>query len=108
MKIHEFQGKQLFRAAGIPVPEGIAVKTADEAADAFRRLGGKIAVVKAQIHAGGRGKGAIKTNPDQRSLEPGLPSNQAQLLLGAWPAKQSGSQVLRRKQYLVRTSSSAT
>jgi succinyl-CoA synthetase beta subunit len=69
MKIHEFQGKQLLRDAGLAVPAGIVARTADEAAAAFDQLGGKIAVVKAQIHAGGRGKGTIKTNPQQRGVQ---------------------------------------
>jgi succinyl-CoA synthetase beta subunit len=69
MKIHEFQGKALLRQAGISVPAGVAAKTPDEAAAAFDQLGGKLAVVKAQIHAGGRGKGTIKGNESQRGVE---------------------------------------
>src|SRR5690606_3398770 len=69
MKIHEFQAKQLFRDAGIAVPRGIVAETPDEAAKAFEELGGSLAVVKSQIHAGGRGKGTIKTNPQQRGVE---------------------------------------
>lgn len=69
MKIHEFQGKQLFREAGIAVPRGIVADTPEAAAKAFTELGGSLAVVKAQIHAGGRGKGTIKTNPDQHGVE---------------------------------------
>ncbi|MEQ9407182.1 MAG: ADP-forming succinate--CoA ligase subunit beta [Fuerstiella sp.] len=65
MKIHEFQAKSLFRAAGVAVPEGIVAKTPDEAAAAFEKLGGELAVVKSQIHAGGRGKGRFKEYPDQ-------------------------------------------
>jgi len=57
MKIHEYQAKDLFRRSGIPVPAGSACRTAAEAAAAFTRLGQPLAVVKAQIHAGGRGKG---------------------------------------------------
>ncbi|MEJ7592677.1 MAG: ADP-forming succinate--CoA ligase subunit beta [Planctomycetaceae bacterium] len=68
MKIHEYQAKQLFRAAGVAVPQGIVAKTADEAAKAFETLGGPIAVVKSQIHAGGRGKGTFKETPDQRGV----------------------------------------
>ncbi|EMI20470.1 succinyl-CoA synthetase, beta subunit [Rhodopirellula maiorica SM1] len=68
MKIHEYQGKQLFRKAGVPVLEGHVAKTADEAAAAFDKLGGSIAVVKAQIHAGGRGKGTIIDTPEQRGV----------------------------------------
>ncbi len=68
MKIHEYQAKQLFRAAGVAVPQGIVAKTADEAALAFENLGGPIAVVKSQIHAGGRGKGTFKESPQQRGV----------------------------------------
>lgn len=68
MKIHEYQAKQLFRDAGVAVPEGIVAKTADEAAKAFEELGGSIAVVKSQIHAGGRGKGRFKEHPDQAGV----------------------------------------
>ncbi len=68
MKIHEYQAKQLFRAAGVPVPEGIVAKTPDEAAAAFEKLGGTLAVVKSQIHAGGRGKGRFKEHPEQRGV----------------------------------------
>lgn len=69
MKIHEYQAKELFRQAGIHVLEGYVARTPDEAADAFRRLGGQLAVVKAQIHAGGRGKGTIQDNPAQRGVQ---------------------------------------
>lgn len=65
MKIHEYQAKELLKAAGVTVPEGIVAKSADEAAAAFEQLGGELAVVKAQIHAGGRGKGRFKEHPDQ-------------------------------------------
>ena len=57
MKIHEYQGKQLLAAAGVTVPRGIVARTPDEAAAAFTELSGEIAVMKSQIHAGGRGKG---------------------------------------------------
>jgi succinyl-CoA synthetase beta subunit len=69
MKIHEFQAKEILRKAGVAVPRGVVARTPDEAAAAFRQLGGKIAVVKAQIHAGGRGKGTIKTNPAQHGVQ---------------------------------------
>ena len=68
MKIHEFQAKELFRQAGVPVLEGIVAKTPDEAVAAYEKLGGKVAVVKSQIHAGGRGKGTVEGNPDQRGV----------------------------------------
>ena len=57
MKIHEYQAKRLLRALGVAVPRGHLALTPTEAEGAFRELGGPLAVVKAQIHAGGRGKG---------------------------------------------------
>jgi len=57
MKIHEYQGKEIFRKYGLPTPRGIAAFSVDEAVAAAQKLGGKVWVVKAQIHAGGRGKG---------------------------------------------------
>ena len=57
MKIHEYQGKELLRQFNIPVPNGIPVFSVDEAVAAAEKLGGPVWVVKAQIHAGGRGKG---------------------------------------------------
>ncbi len=57
MKIHEYQGKELLRAHGVPVPRGYPAFTVQEAVEAAQKLGGKVWVVKAQIHAGGRGKG---------------------------------------------------
>jgi succinyl-CoA synthetase beta subunit len=57
MKIHEYQGKELFRQFGVPTPRGRACFTVDEAVAAAAQLGGQVWVVKAQIHAGGRGKG---------------------------------------------------
>src|SRR6476646_9440080 len=57
MKIHEYQGKAILKEYGVPVPRGIVARTPDEAEAAARELGTDIVVVKAQIHAGGRGKG---------------------------------------------------
>lgn len=57
MKIHEYQAKALLREFGVPVPRGIVARTPEEAEAAARELGTQIVVVKAQIHAGGRGKG---------------------------------------------------
>ena len=57
MKIHEYQGKELLRNFDVPVPRGYPAFTQQEALEAAQRLGGKVWVVKAQIHAGGRGKG---------------------------------------------------
>jgi succinyl-CoA synthetase beta subunit len=61
MNLHEYQSKQLFAEYGIPVPEGVPAETADAAAAATETLGGDLWVVKAQVHAGGRGKaGGVK------------------------------------------------
>jgi succinyl-CoA synthetase beta subunit len=57
MKIHEYQGKQLLKKFGVTVPRGIHCTTVEDAVKAAETLGGKVWVVKAQIHAGGRGKG---------------------------------------------------
>ena len=57
MKIHEYQGKELLKRFGVVVPRGIFCLSVDEAVKAAQSLGGKVWVVKAQIHAGGRGKG---------------------------------------------------
>jgi succinyl-CoA synthetase beta subunit len=57
MKIHEYQGKEIFRRFGVPVPRGFPALSVDEAVAAAKKLGGPVWVVKAQIHAGGRGKG---------------------------------------------------
>jgi succinyl-CoA synthetase beta subunit len=57
MKIHEYQGKELLKKFGVVVPHGVYCLSVDEAVKAAEHLGGKVWVVKAQIHAGGRGKG---------------------------------------------------
>jgi succinyl-CoA synthetase beta subunit len=57
MKIHEYQGKEILRQFGVPTPRGMACFSVDEAVAAATELGGSVWVVKAQIHAGGRGKG---------------------------------------------------
>ncbi|MCG6933522.1 MAG: ADP-forming succinate--CoA ligase subunit beta [Gallionella sp.] len=57
MKIHEYQGKEILRQFGVPTPLGVACLSVDEAVAAAQQLGGALWVVKAQIHAGGRGKG---------------------------------------------------
>lgn len=61
MNLHEYQGKQLFAQYGLPVSKGIACDTPEEAAEATKKIGGDMWVVKAQVHAGGRGKaGGVK------------------------------------------------
>jgi len=76
MNLHEYQSKQLFARYGIPVPTGFVAATPDEAADAARRLGGGIWVVKAQVHAGGRGKAGgvkvVKTVDDVKTAAAGM------------------------------------
>ena len=57
MNVHEYQGKEILRKYGVATPRGIPCFSVTEAEDASRKLGGKAWVVKAQIHAGGRGKG---------------------------------------------------
>jgi succinyl-CoA synthetase beta subunit len=57
MKVHEYQGKEILRTYRVPVPRGKVAFTPDEAVEAAREIGGEVWVVKAQIHAGGRGKG---------------------------------------------------
>src|SRR5947209_9393900 len=60
MKIHEYQAKELLAAAGAAVPRGIVATSAAEAQKAFDQFGGAPVVLKAQVHAGGRGKGRFK------------------------------------------------
>jgi succinyl-CoA synthetase beta subunit len=65
MKIHEYQAKELLAAAGANVPKHVIARTPDEAEAAFQQLGGAGAMIKAQIHAGGRGAGQLKDYPDK-------------------------------------------
>ena len=60
MNIHEYQGKQVLKGFGLPVAQGVAITSADQAEAAARQLPGPLYVVKSQIHAGGRGKGRFK------------------------------------------------
>jgi succinyl-CoA synthetase beta subunit len=64
MNIHEYQAKAVLKSFSVPVPEGIAIFSADEAEQAANKLGGPVWVVKAQIHAGGRGKGRFEGSKD--------------------------------------------
>ncbi|MGD9723057.1 MAG: ADP-forming succinate--CoA ligase subunit beta [Pirellulales bacterium] len=94
MKIHEFQAKQILREAGVPVPRGVVARTPEEAEAAFLELGGTLAVVKAQIHAGGRGKGTIKENPRQHGV---------QLVKSAAEAKQVAAALLGQHLVTIQT-----
>ena len=69
MKIHEFQAKELFANAGVAVLQNRVATTPEQAAAAFVELGTPMAVVKAQIHAGGRGKGTTIENPAQHGVQ---------------------------------------
>lgn len=67
MNIHEYQGKEILRSYGVSVPNGRVAFTVEEAVEAAKELGSSVCVVKAQIHAGGRGKaGGVKV---AKSLE---------------------------------------
>jgi succinyl-CoA synthetase beta subunit len=69
MNLHEYQAKDLFRSYGIPVPAGKVASSPEEAAEAARALGGSVWVVKAQVHAGGRGKaGGVKVGRDTEAV----------------------------------------
>lgn len=71
MNFHEYQAKDLFASYGIPVPAGIVARTPDEAVAAAKQMGGNMWVVKAQVHAGGRGKAGgvklVRTHADVRT-----------------------------------------
>ena len=70
MKIHEYQGKEILRQFGVPVPRGYPAFSVREATEAAQKLGGPVWVVKAQIHAGGRGKGGgVKLARSMADLE---------------------------------------
>jgi succinyl-CoA synthetase beta subunit len=69
MNLHEYQSKKIFAEYGIPVPTGFAAASADEAVAMARKLGGPVWVVKAQVHAGGRGKaGGVKVVRDLEAV----------------------------------------
>lgn len=82
MKIHEFQAKHILREAGVAVLPGIVVREPAEAAEAFQELGGGMAVVKAQIHAGGRGKGTVLGDAAQRGVQLVRSADEAQQVAG--------------------------
>src|SRR5258706_3424071 len=80
MNLHEYQSKQLFAQYAIPVPRGEVANSPEEAVAAALKLGGSIWVVKAQVHAGGRGKaGGVKVAKD---LDSGRPAAKAMLGTG--------------------------
>ncbi|HWV39295.1 MAG TPA: ADP-forming succinate--CoA ligase subunit beta [Vulgatibacter sp.] len=68
MKIHEYQGKEVFRRYGVPTPRGILAVSPAEAEAAAKELGTSVVVVKSQVHAGGRGKGTFKDSDGGRGV----------------------------------------
>ncbi len=69
MKIHEYQAKELLRQAGVAVLPGHVADTPQDVVSAFQQLGSRAAVIKSQIHAGGRGKGTIREVPGQHGVQ---------------------------------------
>ena len=98
MKIHEYQAKQVLAKYGVPVPRGSAAYSVDEASQIAKDLGNKVCVVKAQIHAGGRGKGGgIKVSKSQDAVR-----ENAEAILGMQlVTHQTGPQGQKVKQLLV-------
>ncbi|HET9483808.1 MAG TPA: ATP-grasp domain-containing protein, partial [Xanthomonadales bacterium] len=98
MNFHEYQAKELFAEVGIPVPAGRAVRSAEEALAAANSIGGNLLVVKAQIHAGGRGKAGgvklVKTPEEARDAA-------AKMLGTAMTTYQSGGRALPVNEVLV-------
>jgi len=90
MNIHEHQAKALLAEYGVPVPRGKAVFSVDDAVAAARELGGPVCVVKAQIHAGGRGKaGGVKVVQSQDQLPRSRPLFLAKRLLRTRPGQRA-------------------
>jgi succinyl-CoA synthetase beta subunit len=94
MKIHEFQSKQILREAGVAVLRGRVAQSAEDAAQAFAESGTSVAVVKAQIHAGGRGKGTVLDDPAQRGV---------QLVRSAAEAREVAARLLGKKLVTIQT-----
>src|SRR6516225_6793053 len=91
MNLHEYQAKDVFRTYGIPVPAGQVAASPEEAVAAARTLGGSVWVVKAQVHAGGRGKaGGVKVVRDADAVRAAASAMLGQRLV----TKQTGAQGL--------------
>jgi succinyl-CoA synthetase beta subunit len=102
MNLHEYQSKKIFTAYGIPVPAGEVAATADEAVAAASRLGGPVWVVKAQVHAGGRGKaGGVKVVRDLEAVRAAASGMLGQRLV----TKQTGAEGLPINQVYVESGS---
>src|ERR1700676_4312613 len=102
MNLHEYQSKQLFAQYGIPVPKGQAASSPEQAVAAAKALGGSLWVVKAQVHAGGRGKaGGVKVARDLETVR-----SAAQGMLGTHlVTKQTGPEGLPVTQVYVESGS---
>ena len=88
MNLHEYQSKKILASYGVPVPEGRVADSADEALAAAKALGGKVWVVKAQVHAGGRGKaGGVKVVSDAAAVRTAAAAMLGQRLI----TKQTGA-----------------
>jgi succinyl-CoA synthetase beta subunit len=98
MKIHEYQGKELLRAEGVPVPKSRVAFSASEAraaaAELIEETGNQVVVVKAQIHAGGRGKGRFKEHPDLGGVK---------VVKGADAAKEAAEKMLNNTLVTIQT-----
>jgi succinyl-CoA synthetase beta subunit len=90
VNLHEFQAKEVFRKFGIPVSAGFVAETPEQAADAFGKLAGPVAVVKSQIHAGGRGKGTVY----EKDLKTVRLQGGVKLVKSAAEAKEIASKIL--------------
>ena len=102
MNLHEYQSKKIFADYGIPVPSGAVASTADEAVAAARKLGGPVWVVKAQVHAGGRGKaGGVKVTRDLDAVKQAA----TQMLGTRLVTKQTGAEGLPVGQVYVESGS---
>jgi succinyl-CoA synthetase beta subunit len=102
MNLHEYQSKKILASYGVPVPEGRVAGSADEALAAAHALGGKVWVVKAQVHAGGRGKaGGVKLARDAEAVRSAAAAMLGQRLI----TKQTGASGLPIEQVYVESGS---
>jgi len=105
MKIHEYQGKQIFQKYDIPTPKGIPAFSIDEALTAYDKLDSNTVVVKAQIHAGGRGKGGgVKIAHNRAEVE----SLASEMLGMTLVTHQTGSQGREVKRLLIEAGANIT
>ena len=98
MKVHEYQAKELLKKAGVAVPDGIVVTTRRGGRQGVRRAGGGLIVVKAQVHAGGRGKGVAIGPDDDRDAGARDRQRAASRGPSRWPRACSSSSRPRRRE----------